>query len=81
MGARLCASAHVENPVAASSGKRSGRQLVLTLHLSEHIGKLGPTPYGIQPLVGHEQRITAEARGRCALEQRNGVLGGARRAA
>ena len=72
------ALAHVQNPLAASSGKRSSRQLVLTLHMSEHVGKLGPTPYGSQPLVGHEQRITAEARGRCALEQRNGILGGAR---
>ena len=67
---------HVQNPLAASSGKRGSRQLVLTLHMSEQVGKLGPAPYGIQPLVGHEQRITAETRRRCAFEQRNGILGG-----
>ena len=70
------ALAHVQNPLAACGGKRSSRQLVLALHMSEHVGKLRPAPYGSQPLVGHEQRITAEARGRCALEQRNGILGG-----
>ena len=77
----MASLAHVENPLAASSGKGCSRQLVLALHTSEHVGKLGPTPYGIQPLVGHEQWITAEARGVALLKSATASSVAPRRAA
>ena len=60
--------------MAAGSGKGGDRQIVLLLRAAEQGDELRPIAYRIEPFVGREQWIAAEARRCRALQGRDGIL-------